>query len=259
MIVADPKPFQQVKSYVEDFERILIVGCGTCTTVCLAGGEAEVRMLASGLRIAFGREGKSKTILEANVQRQCDAEFVEPVLRRVAEEGIEAVVTLACGVGVNFLADRLGKVPVFPGVDTSFYGASAEPGIWVEMCAGCGSCITAHTGGICPIARCSKHLLNGPCGGSENGRCEVDPANNACVWQLIYERLKMLGRLDELKNILPPKDWRAALDGGVRHTVRENLLNLKQHGSSETDQSIAGAPARENPTEPTPESAGNER
>jgi hypothetical protein len=113
MIVADPKPFGQVKGYLENFEKILIVGCGTCTTVCLAGGEAEVQILASGLRIAFGREGRSKTILEAGVQRQCDEEFILPILSQVETEKIDAVVSLACGVGVNFFADRLGIVPIF--------------------------------------------------------------------------------------------------------------------------------------------------
>jgi ferredoxin len=226
MIVADPKPFEQVKSYIDTFEVILIVGCGTCVTVCLAGGLAEVQLLASGLRIAFGKNGKQKTILEGNVQRQCDEEFVLPVLNRVRDEGIDAVITLACGVGVNFLADRLGDVPVFPGVDTTFYGAAVEQGLWAEMCAGCGNCITAHTGGICPIARCSKHLLNGPCGGSANGKCEVDPKNIDCVWQLIYDRMKRLGRLHELQDLLPAKDWRTASDGGVRRTVRESLYRL---------------------------------
>jgi len=227
MIVADPKPFGQIKGYIEGFEKILVVCCGTCTTVCLAGGEAEVQMLASGLRIAFDRDGRSKTILEASVQRQCDVEFVAPILERVADEGIDAVVTLACGVGVNFFADRLGKVPVFPGVNTTFYGASVEPGLWAEMCAGCGDCITALTGGICPVARCSKHLLNGPCGGSAKGKCEVDPVNIDCVWQLIYDRLKALGRLEDLQNLLPAKDWRTAADGGVRRSVRDNLYKLK--------------------------------
>jgi ferredoxin len=227
MIIADPKPFGQVKGYLENFEKILIVGCGTCTTVCLAGGEAEAQILASGLRIAFGRDGRSKTILEDCVQRQCDEEFILPVISRVENEKIDAVVTLACGVGLNFLADRLGAVPIFPGLDTTFYGAAVGLGHWAEMCAGCGDCITAHTGGICPVARCSKRLLNGPCGGSENGKCEVDPANIDCVWQLIYDRLKRLGKLEDLQDLLPAKDWRTASDGGVRRTVREHLYRLK--------------------------------
>jgi ferredoxin len=227
MIVADPKPITQVKGYVEEFERILIVGCGTCTTVCLAGGEAEVQILASGLRIGFGKENRNKVILEDCIQRQCDEEFVLPILDRVENEKIDAVVSLACGVGVNFFADRLGNVPIFPGLDTTFYGAGMEPGLWAEMCAGCGECIIAYTGGICPIARCSKHLLNGPCGGSEKGKCEVDTANIDCVWQLIYDRLKKLGRLDDLTKMLPAKDWRRASDGGVRRTVREYIHGIR--------------------------------
>ncbi|MCE5336109.1 MAG: methylenetetrahydrofolate reductase C-terminal domain-containing protein [Desulfobacteraceae bacterium] len=227
MIIADPKPFGQVKEYIKDYKRVLVVGCGTCVTVCLSGGEAEVQLLASGLRIALGKNGKNPVILEGTVQRQCDEEFVVPVLDRVRDERIDAVVTLACGVGVNFLADRLGSVPVFPGVDTTFYGASAGQGLWAELCAGCGNCITAYTGGICPIARCSKHLLNGPCGGSEKGRCEVAPNSIDCVWQLIYDRLKKLGRLSELQNLLPAKDWRTASDGGVRRSVREYLQEPK--------------------------------
>jgi ferredoxin len=226
MIVADPKPFVQVKGYLEDFHKILVVGCGTCTTVCLSGGEAEAQILASGLRIAFGKDGRKKTILEECIQRQCDLEFVEPVLNRVESEHIDAVVSLACGVGVNFLADRLGKTPIFPGLDTTFYGANVKQGLWAEMCAGCGSCIIAHTGGICPVARCSKHLLNGPCGGSEKGRCEVDPANIECVWQLIYDRLKRLGRLEDLRHLLPAKDWSTASHGGVRRSTREQLYDI---------------------------------
>lgn len=227
MIVADPKPFEQVKSFIENCRKILVLGCGTCVTVCLSGGEAQVQLLASGLRIAFQKEGKEKIILEDTVQRQCDEEFVIAPLERVKNEGINAVITLACGVGVNFLSDRIGPVPVFPGVNTTFYGGAAEPGLWKEMCAGCGDCITHLTGGICPIARCSKHLLNGPCGGSEKGMCEVDPKNIECVWQLIYDRMCALGRRDEMMKILPMKDWRTAADGGVRRTVRETLYRLE--------------------------------
>lgn len=227
MIVADQKPFQEVKGFVEGYGKILVAGCGTCVTVCLSGGEAEAKMLASGLRIAFRQEGRQAVVIEDTVQRQCDEEFVVPLLERVREENVDAVITLACGVGVNFLADRLGKIPVFPGVNTTFYGAAVKPGVWSEMCAGCGNCITSLTGGICPIARCSKHLLNGPCGGSEKGKCEVDPQRIDCVWQLIYDRLKNLGRLEDLSRMLPAKDWRPASDGGVRHTVREHLLDLE--------------------------------
>jgi ferredoxin len=226
MIVADPKPFEQIMGFIREYDKILVVGCGTCVTVCLSGGEAQVQTLASGLRIVFQREGVEKTVLEGNVQRQCDEEFVLPILDRIKQEGIEAVITLACGVGVNYLADRTGNIPVFPGVNTTFYGAAVEPGKWAEMCAGCGDCITHLTGGICPVARCSKRLFNGPCGGSSKGKCEVDTANIDCVWQLIYDRLKALGRLDKMGDIIPMKDWRTAAHGGVRHSIRENLFRL---------------------------------
>jgi ferredoxin len=226
MIIADPKPFEQIKGFVQDYEKILVVGCGTCVTVCLSGGEAQMQTLAAGLRIVFQREGKPKTILEDNVQRQCDEEFVVPILERVREEKIEAVITLACGVGVNFLADRTGNIPVFPGVNTTFYGASVEPGVWAEMCAGCGDCITHLTGGICPIARCSKRLLNGPCGGSTKGKCEVDRVNIDCVWQLIYDRLIALGRVAQLEHAIPMKNWQPSAHGGVRRSIREGLYRL---------------------------------
>ncbi len=226
MIVADPKPFQEIKAFVERHQNILVAGCGTCVTVCLSGGAAEARMLASGLRTAFQRENQVKNIEQDIVQRQCDEEFVLPLLRRVQDKNVDAVITLACGVGVNFLADRLGSVPVYPGVNTTFYGAVMEPGLWGEMCAGCGDCITHLTGGICPIARCSKRLFNGPCGGSENGRCEVNPQTTECVWQLIYDRMKKLGRLEDLQHYIPAKNWCSAADGGVRHTVRPQLYRL---------------------------------
>lgn len=222
MIVANEKPFKQVKEFIESYDRILVVGCGTCVTVCLAGGDAEVKVLSSGLRIAHKREGEEKIILEDTVQRQCDEEFVVPIIDRVKNEKIDAVITLACGVGCNFLAERVGDIPVFPGVDTTFYGAAVEHGAWAEMCAGCGNCILHLTGGICPVARCSKRLMNGPCGGSENGMCEINPRAIQCAWQLIYDRLKRLGQLHLMEeNVLPIKDWSTAWDGGVRKRVKE--------------------------------------
>ncbi len=231
MIVADQKPFHEVKAFVEHHQNILVVGCGTCVTVCLSGGAAEARMLASGLRIAFQRENQPKHIEQDIVQRQCDEEFVLPLLKRVKDKNIDAVITLACGVGVNFLADRLETIPVYPGVNTTFYGAVVEPGVWAEMCVGCGDCTTHLTGGICPIARCSKRLFNGPCGGSKKGRCEVNPQTTECVWQLIYDRMKKLGRLEDLQHYIPAKNWCGAADGGVRHTVRPHLHKLRYKAS----------------------------
>ncbi|KPL02600.1 MAG: hypothetical protein AMK75_02505, partial [Planctomycetes bacterium SM23_65] len=124
MIVAERKPLSEIRSFIEDFHRILVVGCGTCATVCLAGGEAEVRVVGAALRISFLRDEKDVEILEDCVTRQCEPEFVEPIQQKVKEESVEAVVSLGCGVGVNFLAEKLETIPVFPGVNTKFFGAA---------------------------------------------------------------------------------------------------------------------------------------
>jgi ferredoxin len=223
MIVGERKPFAQIKGFLEDYGKVLLAGCGSCATVCLAGGETEVMTLASGLRIAFVREDKEKEILEDCVTRQCEPEFLAPLAERVHREGVEAVLSLACGVGVNLLAEKLEDIPVFPGLNTMFLGATAEAGVWVEMCAGCGDCILHLTGGICPIARCSKSMLNGPCGGSKNGKCELGPDTD-CGWALIIDRMRRLGTLHQLNAVMPPRDWSTGHFGGPRRVVHEELL-----------------------------------
>ena len=113
-------------------------------------------------------------------------------------------------------------VPVVPAVNTTFLGAALEQGVWAERCQGCGDCVLEITGGICPIARCSKSLLNGPCGGSSEGKCEIDPEVD-CGWQLIYDRLSALGKLENLNRMLPARDWSTSRDGGPRRRVVEEL------------------------------------
>jgi hypothetical protein len=130
---------------------------------------------------------------------------------------------MACGVGVQFASEVFPGKRVVPALNTRFYGANLEMGVWAERCAGCGSCVLEKFGGICPIARCSKSLLNGPCGGSQNGKCEVDPQNIDCGWQLIYDRMKSLGMLDRLEENQPVKDWSAGRDGGPGKIVREDV------------------------------------
>ena len=232
MIVGERKPLLELKGFIEDYHKVLIVGCGTCATVCFAGGESEVEVVGSALRIAFLREGKEREILEDCVTRQCEPEFVEKVVQRVKEEGIEAVLSLACGVGVNFVAGQLEDVPVFPGINTKFFGATVEPGVWVEMCAGCGNCMLHLTGGICPVARCSKSILNGPCGGSRDGKCEISPDVD-CAWVLIVERMKKLNTLEHLSQILEPRDWSTSRHGGPRRVVHEELKPVETGNEQE--------------------------
>ncbi len=232
MIVAERKPLGEIIGFIEDFKRVLVIGCGGCATVCLAGGETETKIVGSALRIAAGKAGREQEVLEDCVTRQCEPEFVEAVPARARDENLEAVLSLACGVGVNFLAERLGEVPVFPGLNTKFLGATAEPGVWVEMCAGCGNCVLHLTGGICPVARCSKSMLNGPCGGSNDGKCEISPDVD-CGWELIIRRMERLGTLDKLTEIVPPRDWSSSPHGGPRRVVREDLRQLAAEAEEE--------------------------
>jgi ferredoxin len=203
---------------------VLVVGCRGCVTVCNTGGEKEVGVLASQLRLASQARGESRETREATVERQCDFEYIEPLLPDI--ENADVVVSLACGAGVQQVAEAAAKlerpVQVVPGINTTFLGAAQEQGVWVERCQGCGDCVLEITGGICPIARCSKSLLNGPCGGSSGGKCEIDPEVD-CGWQLIYDRLAALGKLENISRVIPIRDWSTSRDGGPRRRVVEEL------------------------------------
>ncbi len=220
MIKAQPKPFAEVKAMIAPYRRILVLGCGTCVTISFAGGEKEVGLLASALRMASSMEGVQRTIAEATIQRQCEWEFVDSVSDAVRRA--DAVVSLACGIGVQALAERYPDKVILPGVNTDFLGLAVEHGVLVERCGACGDCILDETGGVCPVVRCAKSLLNGPCGGSQNGKCEVNKETD-CAWQLIYDRLARLGQLDRLNLVMAPKDWSKDRYGGPRRIVREDL------------------------------------
>lgn len=220
MIIAEQKPLQELKTLVADAQKVLVVGCGTCVTVCFAGGAREAAIVSSSLRMASKLDGDKKTISDITVQRQCEWEYLDQIAEQVQD--VDVVLSLGCGIGVQAIAEHFPKVWVVPGLNTTFLGLPLEQGVWDERCAACGDCILGLTGGICPIARCSKSLLNGPCGGSENGHCEISPDVD-CAWQLIYNRLESLGKLHLLQEIQPPKNWRTSRDGGPRRIVREDL------------------------------------
>lgn len=203
MIVADRKAFTEIQEKLKPFKRVLVLGCGTCVSVCMAGGEKEVELLASELRIADGLNGHGQKIGEATIQRQCDREYIEPIIRTAAD--YDAVLSLACGAGVQLVADVLEPKPVIPGLNTRFIGITEAEGKWAERCLACGNCVAGDFGGICPITLCAKSLINGPCGGSKLGKCEAE-ATRDCAWVLIYNRLKKQGRLDILREFVVPRD-----------------------------------------------------
>ncbi len=220
MIIAEQKPLDEIKSIIGEAERVLIVGCGTCVTVCFAGGSKEAAILGSSLRMATKLNGNGKAIDEVTVQRQCEWEYIDPLKPKLDE--YDLVLSLGCGIGVQTLAERFPTKRIVPGLNTSFLGLPVEQGVWEERCQACGNCILHLTGGICPIARCSKQLLNGPCGGSQAGECEIDPAV-PCAWQLIWDKMTALGLQDQLLEIQPPKDWSTSRDGGPRRIIRDDL------------------------------------
>jgi len=228
MITADRKPFEEIKESVKDYKKIMVLGCETCVAICQAGGEKEAEILASELRLAFGNEGNKVEVNDELVVRQCDDEFMaDPAFLEKVKEA-DVILSIACGVGVqhacNFFNRTITDKPirVIPGLNTTFMGANIDVGLWEERCIGCGDCVLEKTGGICPIARCAKSLLNGPCGGSSDGKCEINKELD-CAWNLIIERLEALGDLERIKPVEMYKDWRSSYSGGPRKRVREDL------------------------------------
>jgi len=220
MIVAERKPIEEIIEQVEEYGKILIAGCNECVTVCEAGGKKEVGVLASALRMYFMNKGENRQIDEITLERQCDHEYLEELRDNI--DKYDAVVSLACGVGVQFMAEKYMATPVYPGVNTCFMGVTEERGVWTERCQGCGQCMLGKTAGICPISRCAKRLLNGPCGGSTKGSCEINKELD-CGWQLIINRLKELDRMDDYEKLMPIKDWSTERAGGPRKVIREDV------------------------------------
>lgn len=218
MIIAERKPMEEIKQLIAPYKKVLVAGCETCVAVCWAGGEKEVGILASQLKLARSAEGSEISVLEATVERQCEREMVAEIKDKVAEA--EAVISLACGSGVQTMAEMFEDKPVFPGVNTTFIGMPEKEGLWVEMCGACGDCFLDRTGGVCPIVRCAKGLLNGPCGGTrKGGKCEIDPEKD-CAWVLIYRRLEKQGRLDVMRKYYEPKNYRAVKRPGKVQAVK---------------------------------------
>jgi ferredoxin len=204
MIVAKRKPFEEIKEMLKPYKKVLNVGCGTCVSVCLAGGQKEVQILNSELEMARNLENSPIEMGGVSVERQCDREFLAELDSMV--DDYEAILSMACGVGIQFLAERFPHKPVFPGVDTTGLAVNQAVGIYEERCKSCGRCVLAMTGGICPVTMCAKGLYNGPCGGTNKGSCEID-SDQPCAWYKIHERLSQQGRLDLIMDFTDAVDW----------------------------------------------------
>ena len=219
MITAERKPIDEIRAMIAPYKKVLVLGCGSCVAECAAGGEKETGMLASALRMANKMEGQEVIIQEKTLDRQCVKDFV--ILLDDIVGQYDAVLSLGCGAGVQAVAEMFSEIPILPALNTEFLGETRDQGYWVENCLGCGDCMLDDFGGVCPLARCSKQLLNGPCGGSREGKCEINP-EVPCAWQAIIDRLDRFGSLERLEQIYPPKDWSRKHGGGPRKIMRED-------------------------------------
>ena len=204
MIITTQKPLDEILDLISPCSNILIAGCDGCTQP--PRGLREAKTLSQLLELGGKLRNKDFVFKVTTVVKQCDSFLAASILKPQMDD-VAAVLSLACGAGVQTLAELFPELLVFPAQNTHFIGAEdREGGILEERCAGCGDCLLAQTGGICPVTRCTKGLLNGACGGSRNGKCELNPEKD-CAWILIYERLKKQGKLELLKEFRPPRDY----------------------------------------------------
>ena len=213
MIVGEQKPFEEIWDMVKGHKQITVLGCNTCVSVCHQGGSKEAEILASLLRMRATQEEVEIIIENDGIERQCEHPFFDKISDNL--QGSESVLSLACGIGVQFIAGKYPSLPVYPALNTTFLGDVPAEGVFMEKCQACGDCVLGITGGICPVSRCCKRIFNGPCGGSTNGKCEISKDID-CAWQLVVDRLESLGKLDDYEKITPVKDWSKDRSGGPR-------------------------------------------
>lgn len=204
MVKAIRKPLDEILGLIGERRRVLVVGCGGCVSVCLAGGQRESLQLAADLTERGRGAGTRMGISCATVERQCDGQYLAELDGLVRE--CDCALSMACGAGAQHLAEAYPSLPVFPAVNTVFVGIDRDVGFYEERCRTCGDCMLGYTGGICPVARCAKSIFNGPCGGTHaDGTCEVGGV--PCAWHSIHERLVRQGRLDEILRLRAPMGW----------------------------------------------------
>jgi len=204
MIKAQQKPIQEIFDTIKPYGRILNLGCGGCVSVCLAGGQRESQILSHELARRLKMEKLGGRIDYYTLERQCNMKYFDELDSMV--ESYDCLISMACGAGTQLIAERFPKTPVFPAVNTVSIGVDREIGVYEEKCRACGECVIGYTGGICPVTRCAKGLFNGPCGGTNKGKCEVSQ-EIPCAWMDIYNRLKEQSRLDDIQKIRPPMAW----------------------------------------------------
>ena len=209
MIISKKKPLEEILGAMRGEKKLAIIGCSSCASACAVGGENECAAMKQALE-----ERGFEIIVPALPAESCVFPYVRKAVCEATRAGAQAILSLACGSGVQTIAQNT-DLPVYAGSNTQFIGQVVKAGVFNEMCRSCGDCLLNHTGGICPITKCAKSLVNGPCGGARNGKCEVNPEND-CAWILIYNRLNALGQLDRLDEAVADKDYSRHCQPGHR-------------------------------------------
>jgi ferredoxin len=219
------KPFSEILQVLEGSRKVAVVGCDGCAKVCFTGGADEVAAMAARLR----EQGKD-IVFEATPERTCNVVKANPVLEPLQDQirQADALLVLGCGGAVQItrqLTEQYGlTIPVKAGLNSVGHMDTVIGGtLALEQCQECGDCILNETGGICPVTKCAKGLLNGPCGGAEDGKCEANPLND-CAWILIYKRMSALGELDRLRRFVAPKDYSKAAKPRTLH-IKEGRVS----------------------------------
>ena len=203
--ITKQKSVEEIEQELGGFDRIYIVGCGTCATMTKTGGREEVLKMKEHLQ-ELGKLVTDCTVIPTACDEMTEVAIKENI---GAIENANCILVMACALGVHKLSTYIDK-PVIPALDTLFIGIEDSPGCFQEVCAQCGQCILGQTAGICPLTACHKGLLNGPCGGTNDGKCEVDKEKD-CAWTLIYQRLEAQGRLDLMRKQQAPRDYNIVL------------------------------------------------
>jgi NAD-dependent dihydropyrimidine dehydrogenase PreA subunit len=204
MIKVKQKSLKEIMEAVHSYDRVLVVGCGGCASVCLGGGQQEVDRLTTELNLFFKTELRRGSAAGYTIERQCNPLFLEELAPVI--NNYDCALSMACGAGCQYMAETYPRIPVFPAVNTVAIGIDRDIGVYEERCRACGECVVGYTGGICPVTRCAKGLFNGPCGGTNGGMCEIN-VDIPCAWVDIYNRLKAQNRLNNIEKIRPIMEW----------------------------------------------------